>query len=205
MWGHRCRHRPQQQSWLGWHGDPRWQCWPLRLAWPSNTSMPFDGSPYPWHQYGLWWYQESQSTNQTLAAVGPWGFCFLSLLFQQDKKHSVTCNFHSWLILATYSLALLQWRNMVSSLNIGQFCGRFNYQIIRKWFCARLSAKKLRDGQLSFLISGILALMKITIPKQNYSQNIPLWQESLCNLELATRKEKCLSVPPLLFLSQFCL
>lgn len=149
-------------DWHGPHGDM-----------PSNTSMLPDGSPYPWHQYGLWWYQESQSTNQTLAAIGPWGFCFLSLLFQQDKKHSVTCNFHSWLLLATSSLALLQWRNMVSSLNIGQFCGRFNYQIIRKWFCARLSAKKLRDGQLPFLISGILALMKITIPKQNYSQNTP--------------------------------
>lgn len=170
---------------------------------PSNTNMPPDGSPYPWHQYGLWWYQESQSTKQTLAAVGPWGFCFLSLLFKQDKKHSITCNFHSWLILATYSLTLLQWRNMVSSSDIGKFCGRFNYQ---EMILCKTVSQEIKRWAAFISYFWDTCSDENNYPKTKlFTKHTMLWQEWFYNLELDTWKEKCLAVPQLLFLSQFCL
>ena len=181
-----------------WHGP--------RGSMPFNTNMPPDGSPYPCHQYGLWWYQESQSRKQTLAIVGPLGFCFLSLLFQQDKKHSVTCYFHSWLIFSTIFL------NTSPMEKYGQF---FEYWKILWPFqlsdyqeiilCQTVSQEIYRWAAFISYFWDTCSDENTYSKTKLFTKHAMLWQESFYNLELATQKEKCLAVPQLLFLSQFCL
>ena len=43
----------------------------LVAARPSDTNMVTGGGPDLWHQAGLRWYQEQQTSTQTLAVVEP--------------------------------------------------------------------------------------------------------------------------------------
>lgn len=36
----------------------------------SDVAMVLNDSPEPWHQHGLQWYQEPQTSTQTLAVGG---------------------------------------------------------------------------------------------------------------------------------------